>query len=449
MTVTVAATDLLARYRARFPRSAAAFARAGGLFPSGVNHDGRHMAPFPLTFSHASAGIKWTLEGEPIVDLVMGHGALILGHDDPRVRDAVQQQVARGTHLGGTNDLENAAAEAIIALVPSAERVRFVSSGTEATLLALRVARAATGRDAIVRFHGHFHGWHDAVLRGNRVPFDQPTSAGIPQGAFAHVRTCPTDDLSAVAAALAPGDVAAVIVEPGGGTQGKVPVDPAWLSALRDLTRAKGVVLIFDEVVSGFRAAPGGVQAALGITPDLTTLAKALCGGLPGGALVGRADLMAVLAFGDPRGKVAHPGTYNANPLSLAACLAVLPILATGEPQARAAAAAARLRDAWNEAFAAAGVAGFAYGADSTVHLHWGDPSPDAGARLRGATTAASLLRTALLLHGVDLLGPHGWLAASHTDDDLERAATALRSVLADPTFIEAADAVRAGKGAP
>jgi len=427
-----AAGDLAALYRERFPASAAAFERAGALFPSAVNHDGRHMVPFPLTFANAEGGRKWDLDGHETVDLVMGHGALVLGHGHPTVVAAVREQAGRGTHLGGTNELEAECAEAIVALVPSAERVRFVGSGTEATLLALRVARAATGRDVVLRFHGHFHGWHDTVLLGNRVPFDRPTSAGVPEATFRHVRVLPPNDVGALEAALAARDVAAVIVEPGGGTQGKVPADASWLRALREASSAAGTVLIFDEVVSGFRAAPGGVQETLGVTPDLTTLAKALCGGLPGGALVGRSDVMAVLAFGDARGKVAHPGTYNANPLSLAACRAALPLLASGAPQAAAARQAERLRDGWNDAFAQAGVDGCAYGDDSTVHLHLGDAAPTPEARLRGAAAAAARLRAALLYHGVDLLGPHGWLSSAHTDEHLERAVAALHAALRD-----------------
>lgn len=433
-TPTPPVVDLATRYHRRFAASAAAHERAAGLFPSAVNHDGRHMTPFPLTFTRAAGGCKWDLDGHETVDLVMGHGALLLGHGHPAVVEAVREQAERGTHLGGTNELEAACAEMIVDLVPSAERVRFVGSGTEATLLALRVARAATGRDAIVRFQGHFHGWHDTVLLGNRVPFDRPTSAGVPDTTFRHVRVLPPNDVAALRDALAERDVAAVIVEPGGGTQGKVPADVTWLRALREATSATGTVLVFDEVVTGFRAAPGGVQAAIDVTPDLTTLAKALCGGLPGGALVGRADLMGVLAFGDARGKVAHPGTYNANPLSLAACRAALPLLASGAPQSVAARLTERLRGAWNDAFERAGVDGMAYGDDSTVHLHLGDPSPTPEARLRGAAAAAARWRAALLLHGVDLLGPHGWLSSAHTAEHVERAAHALAAALRDTT---------------
>ncbi len=424
--------DLTQRYRERFTASAAAFERASAVFPSAINHDSRHMAPFPLTFVRAAGGVKWDLDAHETVDLVMGHGSLVLGHGHPAVVEAVREQAGRGTHLGGSNDLEAECAEAIVAMVPSAERVRFVGSGTEATLLALRVARAATGRDTIVRFQGHFHGWHDTVVFGNRAPFDRPTSAGVPESTFGHVRVLAPNDSVALEAALAERDVAAVILEPGGGTIGKVPADPAWIRALSAATRATGTVLVFDEVVTGFRASPGGVQAAIGVTPDLTTLAKALCGGLPGGALVGRADLMGVLAFGDGRGKVAHPGTFNANPLSLAACRAVLPVLASGAPQAAATRSAERLRASWNEAFGRAGVDGCAYGEDSTVHLHLGDPTPTADARLAGAAAAATRLRARLLYHGVDLLGPHGWLSSAHTEAQLERAVTALELALGE-----------------
>ena len=428
-----AGTELFERaYAERFPSSSRAYQRACTTFPSGVNHDGKYMAPFPLTFACGDGGVKWDVDGHEIVDLVMGHGALLLGHGHPAVVEAVTEQVARGTHLAGNSELELECGERLTNLVPSAERVRFVSTGTEATLLALRVARAATGRQRFIRFHGHFHGWHDVVLLGNRLPFDQPTSTGIPDATFDPVIVLPPGNLAAVDAALEAGDVAAVIVEPAGGTQGKVPADPEWIRGLRSVTERRGVVLIFDEVVSGFRSSPGGAQQRIGVTPDLTTLAKALCGGFPGGAVVGRADVMEVLSFGDARGKVAHPGTFNANPVAMAACRACLDLLATGEPQVLAERAAQRLRDGVNQAFARHGVNGRAYGEDSTIHLHLGGDASTPTGLLQGGRTAARWLRAPLLYQGLDLLGSHGWTSFAHEEAAIDAAIAAVDAALCD-----------------
>ncbi|MBO0775165.1 MAG: aminotransferase class III-fold pyridoxal phosphate-dependent enzyme, partial [Actinobacteria bacterium] len=364
-------------WAAASPRSRAHAQRASRVLPGGVTHYVRQAKPFPLAVARAEGSRKWDLDGHEIICYVMGHGALLLGHSHPDVVAAVRHQATVAFHPGGCHELEAEWAEAVVDLVPSAELVRFTASGTEASLLALRLARAATGRERVVKLAGHFHGWHDQVSYGADAPFDGPDTAGLP-GVLGQVVTVVPADAAALARALEGGDVAAVILEPSGAAWGTVPLPDGLLAAARALTSAAGTVLVFDEVVSGFRWSPGGVQAAAGVIPDLTVLGKILAGGMPGGAVAGRAGLLHHLAAdGDDPRRVAHPGTHNAHPVSAAAGIAALRVCRSGEPQDRAARLAAILRAGLTSALAQAGVPGCAYGESSVFHLllgHGGEP---------------------------------------------------------------------------
>jgi glutamate-1-semialdehyde 2,1-aminomutase len=435
--------DLHTAYTERFPRSAAWAETARMLLPGGVAHDGRAAEPFPLAFEAADGAGKRDLDGNEVIDYWMGHGALMLGHNPPAVVRALAEQIGRGTHLGGGHPAEVRWARRIVELVPSAERVRFVASGTEATLMALRIARAVTGRSRIVRFEGHFHGWHDWVAIGNRYPFDRPSSGGVPPSVRAEIVVLPNNDVAAAERALVDRDVAAVILEPGGGTQGRVATTPDFLRSLREMTVSTGTPLIFDEVVTGFRISPGGVQAAVGIDPDLTTLAKIVAGGLPGGAVCGRAALMDQLSFDPPSGRqrVAHPGTFNGNPLTAVAGTAMLEAIAGGEVLDAAAKSAGKLRAGLNDLMSAAGVPGYAYGDRSIIHVLLGGP----GERLRRVggdptrlpprdllTTEpviASGWRTACLYHGLDLMGPTMMVSSAHGHEVVRQSLDRFRAV--------------------
>ena len=248
---------ILEEYRARHPKSAALWERARTAIPGGITHDIRHLAPFPVYVERARGTRKWDADGHEYIDYWMGHGALFLGHCHPAVVKAIQEQAPRGTHFGACPELEVRWAELVCKLVPSAEMVRFTMSGTEATHLALRIARAYTGHPKVVKFHGHFHGWHDGAAVGVNPPYDVPMSAGIPGATLDQVLICPPNDVKAAEGLLARGDVAAVILEPAGGQAGTTPTLPGYLQELRALTTRHGVVLIFDEVITGFRYAPG------------------------------------------------------------------------------------------------------------------------------------------------------------------------------------------------
>src|SRR6476660_5141703 len=232
------------RYRAKTANSAKLFERAKAAFPSGLTHDSRVLDPYPLFVDHAAGPRKWCVDGHEYVDYFGGHGALLLGHCAPEVVAAVQRQVTRGTHFGAAHELELRWAELIKSLVPGAERVRFTASGTEATHLALRLARAFTGKDKVVRFLGHFHGWHDHVAAGSNSHYDGTRPAGVLPDIVEATILMPTDDAQPTVALLdSRDDIAAVIVEPSGASWGQVPLPPGFLQALREATRRRGVVL--------------------------------------------------------------------------------------------------------------------------------------------------------------------------------------------------------------
>jgi glutamate-1-semialdehyde 2,1-aminomutase len=402
-----------AEYARANPRSKAAHEHALSLFPSGLTHDARRQDPFPPCVTRAEGAYKWDLDGHRLMDYVIGHGALVAGHSHPAVVEAVRRQAGLGMHLGASSELEAAWAERIIALVPSAERVRFTSSGTEATLLALRVARGFTGRDRVLKLAGHFHGWHDDASPGVALPVDPGAPVGSPPNPDLTV-VDPFED-GAIEAELARGDVACVILEPTGAAWGAVPLAPARVSAIAAAARGARALVVFDEVVTGFRWSPGGAQALIGVTPDLTALAKIVAGGLPGGALAGRADVMDALAFRPGRGKVEHPGTHNAHPLAAVAGSVTLDLLADGSGLARIDAVAAQLREGLCGAFERRSTPGFAYGQASTFCLIFGERTDDALTLKRGVPAPlASVLQSAMLLEGVHLFHGCGLLSLAH-----------------------------------
>jgi glutamate-1-semialdehyde 2,1-aminomutase len=435
---------IVEEFRAKHPKAAALAERARRAIPGGITHDIRHLVPYPVYVERAAGTRKWDVDGHEYIDYWMGHGALFLGHCHPAVVRAVQEQMARGTHLGASHELEIRWAELVNRLVPCAELTRFTMSGTEATHLALRLARAHTGRSRVVKLAGHFHGWHDGVAVGISPPYQVPASAGIPGATLDQVLICPPNDVKAVETVLARGDVAAVILEPAGGSAGTTPTVPGYLQELRALTQRHGVVLIFDEVITGFRYAPGGAQEYYGVTPDLTTLAKIVAGGLPGGAVCGARDVMSLLAFrGDPdwdrSQRVAHAGTYNANPLSAAAAIATLEACADASLQARANKAGEELRRGITEAMKRAGAPGTCYGEASIYHVSFEGKPGLAGFDVPRKGALYHLLRCALLNHGVDCSANHGWISALHGDEEIERTVQAyeraFRAMAAEGAF--------------
>lgn len=429
-------TVLLKRYLERTKRSGQLAREAKTVLPSGVTHDSRHVLPHGLYIEHASGPRKWDVDGNEYVDYYGGHGALMLGHNDPDIRKAINAGLDRGTQFGAGHADEVAWARKIIDMVPSAERVRFTSSGTEATLMAVRLARAFTGRGKILRFPGHYHGWQDDMTTGYRSHFNGGAVSGVPAPVAANTMLADIRDIRGLQAIFKHADdIAAVIFEPLGAATGQVPMDPVFIAELRDLTQQTGVLMIFDEVVTGFRVSAGGVQEKIGVTPDLTSLAKIVAGGLPGGAVAGRKDILDHLDFAasaaKDREKVYHPGTFNANPVSAAAGIATLSKLADGKLIAATDQQAATLRASLNDILADHRVPWAVYGQSSAFHLFMNpnqrtvdprsfDPNSVEPSELTTKTAeTVRALRLAMNVHGVDLSGwPGGLLSSTHGEQE-------------------------------
>ena len=420
-------------FRKRFARSAELYERSRKAIAGGITHDSRNFVPFPIYIERADGSRKWDVDGNELIDHWMGHGALLLGHNNPRVTAAVAEQVHKGTHYGACHELEVAWAEQIARMVPSAEWVRFTMSGTEATMLAMRDARAFTGREKVIRFAGHFHGWHDYAMAGYQPPFDTPTSTGVPRAVAESMLVAYPNNIDSVRELLDahPGQVAAVIVEPGGGSNAIIPTNVQFLRDLRALTSQRGVVLIFDEVITGFRYSPGGAQQVYGVTPDVTTLAKIVAGGLPGGAVVGKRDILQVQTFKgelhkDRFERVLQQGTFNANPLSAAAGLNALQIVAEGWPTEQANEAGEQLRTGLRDIFERRGVAGVVLGEASVFQILLGEGMQEAVdttdvQRLMAGRGAVNTLRKAMLLNGIDLMRSGGFTSTVHQGEELSK----------------------------
>ncbi|BBD72512.1 glutamate-1-semialdehyde-2,1-aminomutase [Sulfodiicoccus acidiphilus] len=304
---------------------------AKSLFPGGVNSPVRaKVQPYPFYVRGGQGPYIFTEEGKALVDFVLGYGPLFLGHNPPYVRRAVERQLERGWLFGTPSRAEVELARKIRRHVPSMEKMRFVNSGTEATMVALRLARGYTGRTKVLKFDGNYHGAHDYVLidAGSAASeYGVPTSAGVPEEVTRTVSVCPYNDLSCVQKILSKEDHAAVIVEPVMGNMGVIPPSKGFLSGLREICSSTGTLLIFDEVITGFRLSISGAQGLFGVNPDITTLGKIVGGGFPIGVVGGRKEIMDQLT---PSGPVFNAGTFNAHPLSMAAGVAVIEQLENG-----------------------------------------------------------------------------------------------------------------------
>jgi glutamate-1-semialdehyde 2,1-aminomutase len=432
-------------YRARTPGSAQLYEEARKAIPAGLTHDSRTLLPYPVYAARAAGSRKWDVDGNEYVDYFGGHGALLLGHAHPAVVEAVQAQVTQGTHWGSSHAAEVRWAELVQRLIPSAERVRFTASGTEASHLALRLARAFTGKPKVVRFVGHFHGWHDQVAAGSNSHFDGGVPAGILPGIVDATILLPAD-ATAFDTIRARDDIAAVILEGSGASWGAVPLPVGFLAGLRAVTQERGVVMILDEVITGFRWSRGGAQARFGVIPDMSVLAKIVAGGLPGGAVAGRKDIMdqldQVAAKAAGREKIGHQGTFNSNPLCAAAAVATLSIVEREDVCARAEGTAADIRSGMRTILSEEDVAWGIYGEASAFQIFQNprglDIDPQTFDPLRYGfkelkaereSNMSHRLRVAMLANGVDIMGaPGGLVSAAHGADDVARTLDAFRT---------------------
>lgn len=413
----------------------------------GIHHDSRFSLPFPIYTTEAKGTRKWDVDGNEYLDYTMGHGSLILGHAHPALVEAVSQQIRKGTHYGTENERAIEWAEMICQLIPAAERVEFVLTGTEANMMICELARAYTGRIKILKFAHHFFGWSDPMYVGYVPPYNKPLAGRLPpftKDAVSEATVViPCNDEVAMEKVLAKGDIAALFLEGGGASGGAVCMPPELVQKARKLTQKYGTLLIIDEVISGFRWSTGGYQATVGVTPDLTPLGKIVSGGMSGGAAVcGRADIMKLLQHkpGDAEWnryrRVYHNGTWNANPLNSIAGVTMLKIIAKGEVQKTAEASAKRLADGMNRKIAETGVEGCVYNTSSVLHIHLGkcqkcDRRLCLDANKTMSSDVINTLNWHLLLHGVNVLrGVAGWVSAVHSKEDIDQTIEAFGATL-------------------
>jgi glutamate-1-semialdehyde 2,1-aminomutase len=416
------------------------FAAAVRVIPGGVNSPVRAFRGVggePFFVARGEGARLWDVEGRAYLDFLGSWGPLILGHAARPVVEAVTAAAARGTSYGAPTPMEVEMAEAITAAYPSVELVRLVSSGTEAAMSAIRVARGATGRALLVKFDGCYHGHADSLLvkaGSGGATFSIPDSGGVPAALAALTLTAPFNDLAAVRALFQArgGEIAAVIVEPVAGNMGVVPPRPGFLEGLREVTRAHGALLIFDEVITGFRVAYGGAQQLYGVRPDLTCLGKIIGGGLPVGAYGGARALMEQVA---PLGTIYQAGTLSGNPLAVAAGLATLRALRERGVYARLETLGAALERGLREAAGAAGVALTVNRVGSMLTgFFCAGPVTDYASARRADTSAYARFFHAMLGAGV-FLAPSQFEAAfvslAHTDADIAEAGRAAAHALA------------------
>jgi glutamate-1-semialdehyde 2,1-aminomutase len=306
-------------------KSADLFAEAQGFMPGGVSSPVRAIKPYPFYTARAEGARLTTVDGATLVDCCMAYGPLLLGHANPEIKKAIAAQLEKGWLYGTPTPYEPEFARLITGDHPGMDMARFVSSGSEATMAAIRLARGFTGKSDIIKIEGGFHGAHDAVLvkaGSGATTMGVPDSAGVLPAVVAHTRQLPYNDAEALESMLASHhDIAALIIEPVLGNIGPVLPEDGYLKDIREITSAYGVLLIFDEVITGYRLGIGGAQKMFGVKPDLTTLGKIIGGGLPIGAFCGRKEIMSLVA---PQGPVYQAGTFSGNPLSLAAGIATV-----------------------------------------------------------------------------------------------------------------------------
>ena len=413
------------------------FEAALRVLPGGVNSPVRSfkaVGTLPHFIARARGAKVYDADGNAFVDYVMSWGPLILGHAPVPIVKAVVRAAARGTSYGAPTAYEVTLAEMIVEAVPSMERVRLVSSGTEAVMSAIRLARAYTGRDAILKFEGGYHGHSDSLLvkaGSGAMTLGIPDSPGVPADLARHTLTVPYNDIGAVERLLEAhrGNLACVIVEPVAGNMGVVPPSAKFLSRLRDLTSHYRIVLIFDEVITGFRVAYGGAQSRLGVTPDLTCLGKIIGGGLPVGAYGGRADLMKLIA---PEGPVYQAGTLSGNPLAVTAGIETLKLLKKPGVYRQLEERGRLLGDGLNRAAREAGIAAVLNRVGSMLTLFF-TPGPvtDYASAKKSDTQAYAKFFRAMLAQGVYLAPSQfeaAFLSTAHSPADIAKTVKAARA---------------------
>ena len=420
-------------------KSQAHFVRAQQSIPGGVNSPARAFGSVggdPLIIDRGEGASLWDIDDNRLIDYVGSWGPHILGHRHPEVIEAVEAALAKGTSFGAPTALETELAEEVIAAVPSVEKVRMVNSGTEATMSAIRLARGHTGRDKVIKFAGCYHGHVDSLLveaGSGALTLGVPSSPGVPAGCAADTIALAYNDAAGLAATMEEigSEVACVILEPVVGNMGVVAPADGFLEACRELCTAQGSLLIFDEVMTGFRVAYGGAQSLFGVTPDMTTLGKIVGGGMPVGAYGGRAEIMNSIS---PDGPVYQAGTLSGNPLAMACGLATLKVLREQDPYPQLEEMTSRLVDGLDTAATDAGLDHVVARVGSMFTLFFNpEPVTSYDVSARNDTERFAAYHRGMLDHGIYLPCSQfeaNFVSAAHTGQDVDSTIAAAREVL-------------------
>jgi glutamate-1-semialdehyde 2,1-aminomutase len=411
--------------------------RALKVLPGGVSYGIRDLPPYPFFVSHAEGAKIYDVDGNVYSDYWIGHGALILGHSPDPVVKAVEKQLHLGTHYGFSHERELELAELIVKHLPSAEMVRYCASGTEANLYGTRLARAYTGRMKMLKMEGGWHGGYDSLHCYVSRPYGRPESAGLNPKTTEDTLAVPFNDLEAAEKVARREKLACIILEPVMGAAGFIAPEPGYLDGLRELCDDTGALLIFDEVITGFRLGMGGAQGRYGVTPDLTILGKIIGGGFPAGAFCGPEEIMERLdhvKYPKPEERSAHGGTFTGNPVSAIAGAVTLETLEDGSVHRHIDGLGKMVRDGLNDIFSGSDLPASVTGVGSLFGVHFmPEPPRSAGDTALSNLDATRAYFNYMLSHGIVYLSPtmsHSLLSGAHTAEDIEEYLTATEEFL-------------------
>jgi glutamate-1-semialdehyde 2,1-aminomutase len=419
--------SFLGSYEERTKRSKELYERANRVLPAGVSYGIRAFPPYPFYVDHAEGARLYDIDGNVYADYWGGHGALILGHSPKPVIEAVMRQLPRGTHFGLSHELEVELAERITEMVPCAEMLRYTTSGTEANMYGTRLARAYTGRMKMLKIEGGWHGGYDSLHKAVTYPFTRPESAGLDPKTIQDTLAVPFNDLEEARRGAKGRDLACIILEPVMGAAGFITPEPGYLEGLREICDETDTLLVFDEVVTGFRLAPGGAQEYYDVKPDISIIGKIMGGGFPIGAFCGRRDIFELLdqrKYTAPETRAAHGGTFAGNAISMAAGIATLDALRDGRVYSHIDALGERIREGLADIAERSRLPASITGVGSTFAIHFQSESPrNVGDTARNDLKTTHTYFNHMLERGIVYLSPtvcHCWVSSPHTREDAE-----------------------------
>ena len=417
----------MSSYKERTGKSKELFERANRVLPAGVSYGIRALPPYPFYIDHAKGVKLYDVDGNVYTDFWVGHGALILGHAPDVVIEAVDKQLPYGTHFGFSHEHEIELAERIVKYVPSAEMVRYTSSGTEANMYGTRLARAYTGRNKMLKIEGGWHGGYDSLHAYVSRPFGRLESAGLNPKTTEDTLAVPYNDLESAEKMAKEYALACIIVEPVMGAAGFLTPEPGYLEGLREICTETDTLLIFDEVITGFRLGMGGAQGYYGVTPDLTIMGKVIGGGFPVGAFCGPEDIMELIdhnKYPNPEKRSAHGGTFTGNPITMVAGSATIDALKDGSIHRHIDHLGERMRAGLEEIFMRYKTPAVVTGVGSTFGIHFQKEKPkNAGDTEKNNLDVTRAYFKYMLEHNIVYLSPtvsHSWVSSPHTEKDVD-----------------------------